>query len=1455
MARGHPPHSGRNTRIAPLRTVAQIARAYAAELAAQSQSPGTGQQRPSPQRISSSLATARRRGSQSSARSPPPPPDPSQRRRSNANQDSTAAAQNPPQRRRPQRPPPWTILFNTNRPVATARVSNNEADILRRFPGEIPNDQGLMDDVCESCDSLHWRGERTVNDRNKIRASYSICCHKGKSILPIQYNEIEFPEVLKRRLVGTSSVSRKFQDQIRAYNNALSFASCGTTVDRTVQGQRGIYTFQVQGALFHDIGSVFPRSSAVPSFSQIYVVGGNDAAEAESRAAASRTSLNVTILLKLQRYITRNNPYSQFYRRAREVLAANPDAGFVLRHVQAPVGADQRVYNAPQTEEHDGGLERITDNFSGYLPLRYPIFFPNGEQGWVDGWQRNGSRDRAITQCEWYAAMIFDRNNRFSAILNGKNLFQELLVDLYICVERSRLDFYRFNQDKICADCYKGILESFSDGVEVVGRRIILPSSFSGSPRNMKQLYQDAMALVRVFGRPSLFITMTANSYWPEVVAALKEHQIPSDRPDLVTRLFRLKLENMVEDVIKRDRLGEVAAWVYTIEFQKRGLPHAHFVVFLKPGSVPRTPEAIDCLVTAEIPDPEQEPRLYEIVKRCMLHGPCNPNSMCWKNGSCDKNFPKEFCESTIIQEGSYPAYQRRDNGRTIKKGATVFNNGHVVPTASSCLCVSTVTSTSKYHTEFPPSSIFSSTLPRVLTALPCRWKRAMRPGGLLMGDTVLSCSPWPLTAAYRLFQFPMSERWPPIQRLALHLENDNMVYFTDSEGLEQRMDSGTAGQTPLTEFFRLNAENAVGYGVRARSLLYQDFPKYFVWVRGSRFEGRKKPSSIIGRIYYASINEGERYYLCLLLLHVRGPTSYEHLRTVNGTIYPNNRLAAVALGLLLSDEHYRGSMAEAAIWMPGEAFRRMFCILLIHSPPADPQSLYDEFADPLSDDLLHRLRSDYRIPNPSDNMRRSLCLYLLQAKLLESGKSLSEVGLTPPTMEFWNVFQGDSWASERARATAADHYVTMSANLNQKQKVIFDLVAEMAESSEVAQVFVDGPGGCGKTYLMNTISHYMTTMDISLVTVSSSGVASLMLVGGSTAHSRFKIPLQLEANSMCSWDRRSAMGIALSQARVIIWDEISMQHRHAVEAVDRSLRDLTQDDRPFGGKIIVFGGDFRQTLPVVRHGTIFDQQDACMISSALWSNVHKFSLTDNLRLASPDGTLSTENSQFYKWLLSIGNGTGQREFSEATHIKFGSVVVNPSEQAVSNMLITSVYPNIHLPSDNTTTEQSIDFFSSRLILAPLNQDVNHVNDVCTQRFPGHTFTSDSIDAMEKDIDGVEADDALSEEVLKTLVVPGLPRSSLKLKNGMPIMLLRNLDLKAAPAFALTINKSQGQSYLRWLFICRRPVFSHGQLYVALSRVTSVNGLSVGIVAEPSDPPSTTNVVNLDVLNKCGLDN
>jgi hypothetical protein len=136
----------------------------------------------------------------------------------------------------------------------------------------------------------------------------------------------------------------------------------------------------------------------------------------------------------------------------------------------------------------------------------------------------------------------------------------------------------------------------------------------------------------------------------------------------------------LIEDLVKHHRLGKAAGHVFTIEFQKRGLPHAHIMVILEPGSVPRTPFAVDCLVSAEIPDPDVEPELHQIVTSCMLHGPCNANSPCWKDGACSKNFPKEFCNETTMVEDAYPKYRRRDNGQRFFKGNNEFHNGHVVP-------------------------------------------------------------------------------------------------------------------------------------------------------------------------------------------------------------------------------------------------------------------------------------------------------------------------------------------------------------------------------------------------------------------------------------------------------------------------------------------------------------------------------------------------------------------------------------------------------------------------------------------------------------------------------------------------------------------------------------------------------------------------------------------------------
>ena len=147
----------------------------------------------------------------------------------------------------------------------------------------------------------------------------------------------------------------------------------------------------------------------------------------------------------------------------------------------------------------------------------------------------------------------------------------------------------------------------------------------------MNQRYNDAMAIVAKHGHPDLFITFTCNPSWPEIQDNLNRGEEASDRPDLVARVFKLKLNSLIDDITKYNALGRSVAHVYTIEFQKRGLPHCHMLVILHPDDKFTTPEAIDKFVSAELPDPNTNPRLYKIVTSCMIHGPCgeeDPNAL-----------------------------------------------------------------------------------------------------------------------------------------------------------------------------------------------------------------------------------------------------------------------------------------------------------------------------------------------------------------------------------------------------------------------------------------------------------------------------------------------------------------------------------------------------------------------------------------------------------------------------------------------------------------------------------------------------------------------------------------------------------------------------------------------------------------------------------------------------------
>jgi hypothetical protein len=139
--------------------------------------------------------------------------------------------------------------------------------------------------------------------------------------------------------------------------------------------------------------------------------------------------------------------------------------------------------------------------------------------------------------------------------------------------------------------------------------------------------------------------------------------------------------------IVKHRVFGDTRCWMYSIEWQKRGLPHAHILIWL----VERIrPDQIDDIICAEIPNPEIDPDLHDVIITNMIHGPCgtiNSQSPCMVDGKCSKRYPPNLTAETITGNDGYPMYRRRspdDNGRTIttkvKGNDFLIDNTWIVP-------------------------------------------------------------------------------------------------------------------------------------------------------------------------------------------------------------------------------------------------------------------------------------------------------------------------------------------------------------------------------------------------------------------------------------------------------------------------------------------------------------------------------------------------------------------------------------------------------------------------------------------------------------------------------------------------------------------------------------------------------------------------------------------------------
>ncbi|XP_066453866.1 uncharacterized protein [Eleutherodactylus coqui] len=377
-------------------------------------------------------------------------------------------------------------------------------------------------------------------------------------------------------------------------------------------------------------------------------------------------------------------------------------------------------------------------------------------------------------------------------ILKCQHLFHQYIVDMYAKIDTERLLFIRLNQTKLHSEEYIHLRDAIAtDGnPNELGKMVILPATFTGSPRHMHEYAQDAMTYVRAYGRPDFFITFTCNPTWDEIKELLLPRQLPSDRHDIIARVFKQKLKSMMDFIVKHYVFGETRCWMYSIEWQKRGLPHAHILIWLIDKI---TPDKIDEVISAEIPDFNIDPGLFEVVTKNMLHGPCgtiNNYSPCMKDGKCTKRYPRDLHAETITRNDGYPQYRRRsteDGGKLITlkvhNNDIEVDNRWVVPyspllskmfkahiNVEYCNSVKSIKYICKYVNKGSDMAVFGVEN----ASAPIDEIERYQLGRYISSNE----------AVWRIFSFPIHERHPTVVHLAVHLENGERVYFTTENNL-----------------------------------------------------------------------------------------------------------------------------------------------------------------------------------------------------------------------------------------------------------------------------------------------------------------------------------------------------------------------------------------------------------------------------------------------------------------------------------------------------------------------------------------------------------------------------------------------------------------------------------------------------------------------------------------------
>ncbi|XP_052152036.1 uncharacterized protein LOC127770382 [Oryza glaberrima] len=1289
----------------------------------------------------------------------------------------------------------------------------------------------------------------------------------------------------------------------------------------------GFYTFRAHGQMYHNISS-FGTNGSDPKHLELYFYDDDPSLEHRYRRCRQELYEQDQEVVNILTNVLRGNPYAEQFRSLGQI--ENLEDCRVMLNLDQRL--DQRTYNVPISSEvaavwvegnerrktfeksvilhgNNNDIQGIRSYYGCYDPLSYPLFFPKAELGWhadipkfgvkvediMKARQNRNNSDEdpdsgsrlCVSVRDYYCYKFQMRPGIFNPILHGGRLLQQFAVDTYNKIESSRLDYIWNHQKEIRADLYQSLLDSINTGENkgsAIGKRTVLASSFIGGPRDKLRRYMDAMTLVRKYGKPDIFLTMTCNPNWEEIIHELKFGQTPQDRPDLIVRVFKAKLEEMKKQLFEKGILGIVQAYTYVVEFQKRGLPHAHFLLIMTKKYKYTHSKQYDRVISAELPNQSKYPELYTMVIKHMMHGPCgelNHYCPCMKNrSSCKNSYPKPFNATTIQEKDSYPVYRRRDDGCTVIVQKCPLDNRWVVPYNPYLLQMFNC------HINVEVCSSIKAVKYLFKHNYKGHERESVPVNGVGKEDDIDEIRQYrdarwvtPLEALWRIYGFDLSKVHPSVMQLQLHLPNMHMVKYRGKQDIQEVLNQDGAEKTMLTAYFEANRLNK-----EADGMLYQDFPEHHTWQTGKKkkFWQKRKRSAIlqVGRMVLAHPTEGERYYLRVLLNHVTGATCYEDLRTVDGKILPSFREAAERRGLIEADNTLEECLTEAELLQMPSSLRRLFATILVFCEPSDVRVLWNNHLEAMSE--------DYRRNCQCPHVVQQMVLINTKDMLRSMGKDIRSFPLPGVDMLHDTTNGVPKEIIEESMIKVDPEDTALCNSLNTEQRAAYDEILATVDHNEGGLFFIDGPGGTGKTFLYRALLATVREQGKIAIATATSGVAASIMPGGRTAHSRFKIPLRIDDGAICTFTKQSGTAKLLQMASLIIWDEASMTKRQAVEALDNSMRDIMdKPNLPFGGKTVVFGGDFRQVLPIVRHGSRGQILDASLRRSSLWGCMRHLQLVRNMR--------AQNDPWFVEYLLRIGNGTEEINYNGDIHLPDNICVPYTGDDSDLDKLMESVYPTLNdcLADPN--------YITSRAILSTRNDCVDNINLKMIDRFQGEEMVYHSFDSAEDD-----PHNYYPPKFLNTLTPYGLPPHMLKLKINCPIILLRNIDpanglcngtrlvvrgfqknaidveivlgqhsrtrvlLPRIPlcpsdhemfpfrfkrkqfpvrlSFAMTINKAQGQSIPYVGVYLPEPVFSHGQLYVALSRATARKNIKILVVHD--DNPKKRNRHSEQNLNE-----